>query len=240
MIYETSVSPRMSRKRAAKRAFILETAMGLVAEDSLAGLTMQRLAAALDLTAGALYRYFSGKDALIAAMQRHALIAINDRLRARREAFASSDRGRELSDASRALYELLDAGLFYVELHDELPEHIRLITNLMGDPRRLVDDEDVRRNAGVFMGLFGLVDELFDNAAAAAALRPGSAAERTIVYWSSMQGIVQLEKLDRFSPGMFDVPTLGLSAARALLIGWGADPELIAAAESILARRSES
>jgi AcrR family transcriptional regulator len=230
----------MTRKRAAKRAHILETAMRLVADGSLAALTMQRLAAALDLTAGALYRYFSGKDALIAAMQRHALVTINDRLRERRAAFAESERGHELSPATLALFEVLDAGLFYVELHDELPEHIRLISNLMGDPRRLVDDDDVRRNSGVFMGLFGLVDELFETAASTGALRPGSAPERTVVYWSSMQGIVQLEKLERFAPGLFDVPTLGLSAARTLLIGWGADPELVAAAESILERRSQS
>ena len=211
--------------------------MQLVAAESLSALTMQRLATALDYTPGALYRYFASKDSLIAAMQRHALTTIHARLRARQQVFAESDRGHDITPSTVSLFGLIDAALFYVELFDELPEHIRLITNLMGDPRRLVDDDDVRHNAPVIMALFGSVDELFDAAAATGALRPGSATQRTVVFWSSMQGIAQLEKLARFAPALFDVTTLGLTAARTLLIGWGADPELVEIAESLLERR---
>ena len=62
MLHQT---PR-ARRRDANLARILDAAMELVAGGGLEALSMGRLAAAVDYTPGALYRYFPSKDALLA------------------------------------------------------------------------------------------------------------------------------------------------------------------------------
>ena len=47
---------------------ILDAAMALVIEGGFEGLSMRALARRVELTPGALYRYFDGQDALIAAL----------------------------------------------------------------------------------------------------------------------------------------------------------------------------
>ena len=66
MIHDVQASPR-ARRHEANLERILETALDVVAREGLEGLQMARLAAAVDYTPGALYRYVESKDALVAA-----------------------------------------------------------------------------------------------------------------------------------------------------------------------------
>ena len=60
-------SPRQ-RRHAATLDRIVEAAGALVAEGGVEALSMGRLADAVDFTAGALYRYFPSKDAVLSAL----------------------------------------------------------------------------------------------------------------------------------------------------------------------------
>jgi len=51
-----------------RRQEIVEAALGVFVRKGLSGATMQDIASAVGLTAGALYRYFPGKDDLVAAL----------------------------------------------------------------------------------------------------------------------------------------------------------------------------
>ena len=71
MLHTLHDAPRQTpraRRRDANHARILDAAMELVAEGRLEALSMGRLAEAAAYTPGALYRYFPGKDALLAAL----------------------------------------------------------------------------------------------------------------------------------------------------------------------------
>lgn len=209
--------------------------MQLVSEQGLESLTVVRLAAELDYTAGALYRYFPSKEALLAQVQRHALSQIHEHLRDKLAALRP-----DVDDAAtRAVVELLAAARFYLDLVVELPQHLKLISRMLADPRPLLSDEEVgQTTAAPFLALIGEVSALFDAAVAAGALDSGNSRDRTVVFWSSLQGIVQLDKMRRLSADLFDPQRLGADLAATLLAGWGADCEHLALATQILETES--
>ena len=65
------------------------------------------------------------------------------------------------------------------------------------------------------------------------ALAPGDPRHRTVVFWSSIQGVVQLEKMSAFEAELFDPRLRVPELARTLLHGWGADPEKLDRATSL-------
>lgn len=196
--------------------------MSLLAEGGLDAVTVQELARAVDLTAGALYRYFPGKEALLAAMQRHSIEVLEQRWAEHAVDQRAAARERGVTGKAEDLASLLAAAEFYVGLASTLPHHVKLINVLLADPRNLISDDDVGRVAPAFFGLLRRLAELFDRAAASGALSPGSSLDRAMVYWSALQGTLQLDKLQRFDAHLFQPQRLGRQLAQTLLLGWGA------------------
>ncbi len=236
MVYEEAAgTPRTRRKRTAKRAKILDAALRLVAAEGLEALTVTRLAEALDYTAGALYRYFPSKDALVAELEGRALADIGERFAADRAEWERAEQLAGAPPAERELFRLLAVARLYVDLLDELPEQVKLISAMLGDQRRLVDDANLPRVAPTFVALMAGVTGLFRDAIAAGALSAADAGACAIVYWSSLQGIVQVQKLTVFDAALFDPSRRGPELSRALLLGWGADPAALDRAGDMLA-----
>jgi AcrR family transcriptional regulator len=240
-VLHESLSPRRVRSRARRHDQILATALTVVAEEGFDALTMARLGEELDLSAGALYRYFASKDALVVALQTRAIALIAERLRRARAGWRA-DLPR--SAAVAALAELLATAAFYLDLAREEPRLYRLVSHTLGDPRLLVDDAEAARAVPDLQALLGEVSELFAEGARSGALDEGDALGRTLLYWSSLQGAMLLGKLARLAPA----PTASwlegegrlFELARTLLRGWGATPARIDRAQSWLdARRAE-
>jgi AcrR family transcriptional regulator len=222
-------SPRVRRKRQARKERILEVAMELLAAEGLERLTVVRLAEALDYTAGALYRYFPSKDALLAEMQRHAVVELG------RELALGVSRTSELrTDLPAPLVRLVALSHAYVELFDIRQSEMRLINVLLADPRRLIGDDEAVHTAPLLLNVFAGVDALFEAAAAAGVLRPGPVRDRTMALWTSLQGASQLDKMRRFDPGGWNPSQVGQVIYRALLCGWGADPDAVDRAARLL------
>jgi AcrR family transcriptional regulator len=222
-------SPTKSRPGRRERRLdqILATASGLVAKEGLEGLTLHRLARELDYVPAALYRYFASKDALLAELQRRTIETLHGEFRRARERAADqTDAGR------RALTELELVCALYLDLPKRAPEHFGLISVMLADPRPLIADAEAQQTAPLLMAFLGEVRDVLQAASDAGALRPGSAFDRTLVLWASIQGIAQLGKISRFAPRHFDVKRLGREALRALLAGWGAAEEELDAAET--------
>lgn len=72
--------PRAARRRDRSREEILAAARRLIVERGLKGLTMEEVAAAVDLTKAALYYYFPSKDALLEDLSLRSLRAQAQRL----------------------------------------------------------------------------------------------------------------------------------------------------------------
>lgn len=225
---------RRRERRERKLDDILDAALDIVAAEGLEGLTMSRLARELDYVPAALYRYFDSKDAIVAAMQRRTVTELHADLKRERAGWA--ERLHSEPDCTRAIAELLAAARFYSDLPARMPERFRLVSVLMGDPRPLVGDDDARRVAPMILGVLAEVRDLFEAAERAGALDAGDALERTLAYWSSLQGVLQTAKLARMEYGAFEPGRLSVVTAETLLRGWGADPDTIETARRALAR----
>ena len=217
-----SESPRRQRKRAARKDAILKMAMDLVVEGGLEGLTIHRLARELDYTPGALYRYFPSKGAVLAELQRESLESIHAGLTKHLEQQLLRDEVRGASEKVRALFSILLLSVHYIALGNEIPHHTKIITYLFGDPRPLIPTEEIQRSAPAFIALLSEVDDVLLAAVAKKAIKSGEARSRTLLLWSSVQGVLQLEKLQQIQAVSADIRVLGLQLTESLLLGWGA------------------
>lgn len=197
---------------------MLARARQLIAEEGIEALTLGRLARDFDLVPAALYRYFASKDALIAELQRSTIEALHPR-------FTQAVAG--ISADESPLLPLLRAGRFYLALPQEEPEAYALITQLLGDPRPLVPDDEAMRTAPALMAFLADVAKLIRDAQDQCALAPGSASQRALMLWATLQGVCQLGKLSRFDATRFNVPALGDATLNTLLLGWGAAPQAL-------------
>lgn len=221
----TRATPRQ-QKREVTFDRIIEAAMRSVARGGLDALTMQSLAGELGFAVGALYRYFPGKDGIVVAVQRRIIEAIAEELG---EALARADqrlaRGAGLEARSAALLRLWVVVQVYEAMARTRPTEFGLLSMTLGDPRQLVRDEDAGELVPAMASLLQLVGALFTAAEGAGALAPGDPARRTLVLWTSVQGALQLRKLERFGVGGLESSALLDEAVGTLLLGWGASAE---------------
>ncbi|MCX5737464.1 MAG: helix-turn-helix domain containing protein, partial [Proteobacteria bacterium] len=189
---DLDAADRLGRKRAIRGEEILDRAMEIVAEDGVAGLTLQKVAASLGYVPAALYRYFGSKDALLAALQRRAVASMHEGFRTEQAAWTAASAG--LADEVAALGALLRAARFYLRVPETDPRAFRLVAMLLGDPRELVSDEEARKAEPLLLGLLAEVHALFEHAQAVGALAPGDGLERALALWSALQGALMLAK----------------------------------------------
>jgi AcrR family transcriptional regulator len=211
--------------------------MDLIADEGIDALTMTRLATELDLSVGALYRYFRSKDALIAELQARAMGTISDQLAAARQGWEAS-----LPDEPRiaACAELLAVADHYLGLARRDPRLYRLVAATLADPRLLVDDAEASEVMPRFSTLIAEVAMLFEAAAARGAIEAGQSLERTVVYWTALHGVTLVGKLERLAPQSaewFTARRMGLELAVTLLRGWGAQTDHVQRARDWLAER---
>lgn len=223
------LSPRRQRTREKRLDAIIAAALEIVEAASLDALTMSRLAHAVDLTPGALYRYFASKDALVAALEARTIGRIGALLESQRAQWLVH---LPAEPQLASLAELVATAGFYTDLVEREPRTFRLVAATLGDPRPLVDDANAGAVVAPLRELIVRVSALFLAAEERGALAPGTPPLRTIVFWTSLHGLVSTKKLDRLTEGAgwFAVDRLADELTRSLLIGWGATPAMVAAA----------
>ncbi len=229
VIHKSTFEPH-ARRREDKTEAILDAAMRLMVDGGLEAVTLQKVAGELGIVTTALYRYFASKDALVAALQRRAVGTLQTHFTAVRGALET----RRLSPEVAALASLLALSRAYVALPDTHAETFRLVAILLGDPRRLVNDEEAAKTAPLVAAMLGDMQALFAAAEEARALDRGESLHRTIVLWAALHGLTQLEKLRRLAPNAPTAQTLCDEAACAILRGFGADNATLSRAERAL------
>lgn len=200
--------------------------MGLMTEQGYEALTIARLAKELDYAVGALYRYFKGKDAILAALQVRCVNRISEDLLKVREILA--EQPGEYSEGERELVHVL-AGLgVYESLTFRRPTDYRLLTLSLGDPRELLATDMASVVYAPLNDVLGMVAEHLEKAASLGAIHEGSAETRIVVLWGATQGVIQLRKMSRVDPKLGD-RSLTDALLCGQLIGWGADPSKVEA-----------
>ncbi|MCA9568516.1 MAG: TetR/AcrR family transcriptional regulator [Myxococcales bacterium] len=217
------------KRRERLESDILEASTALLAEHGLEGLTVARIAKAIDYTPGALYRYYPSKDAIIAELHRafvgDLLIAVEQRL-------ADLPSGPREQLALAALVACSEAYITYARVH---PTRFRLFAVALADPRTFVGAEHTTTTLAAYMALYATVSGRVQEAVQAGVLRadvePGQA---TLAFVLALQGPLQAGKLAARVPGLLDAEALARTVTDTLLVGWGADPGSVVTARSAL------
>lgn len=216
-------SPRALRHDETEQR-ILAAALALVAEEGFEGLSMSRLAAAVELTPGALYRYIDSKEALLSKIIDAALSDVRS--------FLEGALGR-LPEGACPLARVLASALSYRAFARERPHEFGLLAMTMAAPRILLQDPE---EAGVIAGRLVLtlapLSRALQDAEAAGRLARGDVPERTICVFAIVQGVLQLHKQARLAQAILDLDRLAAKGVSTLLLGWGAPPSAVAAALS--------
>lgn len=208
--------PRERRKRR-KLEEILERALDLFADKGPAGLTIRELAAALDYTPGALYRYVSSKDDLLVRVQLMALDRVAAGLR------------EAMGETGEPIDAIVAGAAYYLELPRLLPRESALVQFLVGDPRVLLEGDHAAAVAAPLTRLLGEVARVIEAAVDAGALAAGDSGRRAVLLWSAIQGASSLRKLARLAPHL-DARAVALEHLESLLRHWGGRPARIDAA----------
>lgn len=211
----TLTSPKRARRHNKNRDRILRAAALEVAEAGLHALSVKGVAARAGYSPGAIYRYYPSKDALLAAVVGQTLTQI---------AGAIADLPEP--DPLRLVLAQFE---LYRDLSLEQPHHFTLISQLLTDPRTLVEHpSSLAEILQASLMVQGHIQRALERAVQEGALEPGSASDRAIALFASTQGVLQLRKQERRLPGVLDVDRLLDLTLNGLLRGWGADPDRLA------------
>ena len=245
MVHKTSVPTEaragQKKRREETREQILGLAERVLAEEGAEALVLHRLAATLGYRTSALYRYFDSKDALVLALLERAVDAIAARVRAgMAEADGIAGRARRvIPPGERALLSIVLAARAYLDAAEAQPAHAALVARMLADPRPIVADRlSGVRAVPAALGVVGEVLLCFATARSAGTLARGNDAQRTALLWSSLQGLSTARKMARFGVGG-DFEALGAALVRTLLLGSGAEAEMVDECISRAFRRVE-
>lgn len=211
-----------ARGRDAKRRAFLDEAMTLVDENGLDGLTVKRLAERVGCSAGALYRHFPSKDALIGAMQAEAIWILADAHDRAAAPLAQHLAG--LDDREQALSELVAFGSMVVAARESHPCAFGLQQQLLSAAPLGLDPAVTAEVVPVATAMIGRPTSRLDTAQARGWLDPGNAFDRAVTWVAALGGVLQLDRVRHAGVQHFDVDQLARRLTLDLLRGWGADP----------------
>jgi AcrR family transcriptional regulator len=207
MVHETNpAEQRRQRQRERRVRHFLDAAQVVLERDGSASLTIAAVAAQADASVGALYRYFDGKDGLLAALQARAIEAFEDHLAdATREATCPLAR---LRAAARAWRTFADAD----------PSRFALLDASLSDPSPNLSDGAARAVEAALRPVLDRIASAFADAQAEGLLAPGDPVLRTYALWAVAHGAAHFRKRDRLGgPGSAAVADAAIDA---MLAGW--------------------
>lgn len=199
-------------------AKILATAMETVVTRGFAALSMNKLAAEVGFTPGALYRYFTGKDAVVAALVVDVVGDVGERI-----AYAISDHGDAENDPIGALTRAAWVWRDYARQH---PHRFGLIAAVLATPQLVIEDEThAMRSIAVTLAALAPIGGCFERAATLGLLAPGDPRERTLLFFAGLHGVLSLRKQAERAPDQLDLDHLYRAMLATLFAGLGLRPD---------------
>lgn len=201
---------RRQRARARTAEEIVDAAEALVLAADPAGFTVADIARGLGMTAGALYRYFPGREAILARVQARCLASLAAALAA-------------APPAEPAAALLGAAGAFVAWARRE-PARYELLARMLAEPRPLVDGDALGEVVPAAAAALGPVAGAWQRGG----LR-GEPVAGALALFAALHGALQVGKLARFVPAARG-PDAARRVAEAVLVGFGADAAAVGAA----------
>lgn len=192
--------------------------MAIVIADGLEGLTLGKVAKALDVAVGGLYRYFSSKEALVAGLQIRAIERFASRLDAHVPGAPRS------SGAVALLRHALAPFDFYARNALVDPDEHRLMDIMLSNLDPALSEAQAREVETVLGPILARAQASLDRAAEARVLAKGDSRARTLLLWSATHGLGHLRSRDRLEDAEHRSDALLDALFESLLVGFGADP----------------
>jgi AcrR family transcriptional regulator len=203
----------IQKRRLLREGQILDEALAIIVESGLGGLTVARLSKRMGWTVGAMYRYFSGKDQLIATLNARILVDWT----VRSDALLATQTDGSALERLAAVLDL------WIQLAHERPAEFGLISLTLADPRNLVEDVADAVHVPAMLALLSRVTDLLLAAAESGALTANDDPfGRALQLVFACHGVLQLRKLERFDAVAFDTRTLAGRTVHDLLTAWEA------------------
>ena len=198
---------RRQRKREEKTLHLLKNAMDMIVEGGFEGLTMPGLAERADVAVGGLYRYFSGKQDLIAALQVRSVNQLGEWIAEHRTA-----------SGVQGVIETAQAVESFSRVHGT---SFALMELAVSDPRRILTDEQALQVQDAILPILLGVAACIQQAIQDREIADGNAMQRTMALWGVVFGCLHFRKRDDRipDPQLHSKPVLD-SAVRALVEGW--------------------
>lgn len=213
---DTERTPRQ-RRRQKRLNQIQEEAMKMVVEEGIEGFGINKLAQRLDLTPGALYRYFDSRDEILAAVEIEVLQGFDTFFKNLVESVA--ERG--------GLEKLVCLVMGYVALEELQPQRFRLIGQFVAGPDPVLDDQLAADVVGPTLQVVGRFVSAIEEAQGDGSLSDGDPLLRAALTWSSLQGLLTHKKLTRLPQVPLSPDELIAELLRTLFAGWGAEPSAL-------------
>ena len=231
MVNEKTSSERVTRKRQARIDGILDVALNIMSRNGLEAMSMHQVAAELDLTVGALYRYFPSKGVMVANLERRVIRDYGADLV--RMVIDEAPDVSGAGDSVALLVPLVRLGLAYRKLCHEKPVHMQLINALLANPGHMLPEAEGQLVIETMFEIFEPFEAMVQQAMDAGAMSQGDAGARLLMSWNASRAVLQLAKLSTFDPKRFDNSILFYETNLTLMRGWGADADAVSAAWTI-------
>jgi AcrR family transcriptional regulator len=227
---------RRARKREARRDHLLDLAAEIVDAHGVDGLTMAALGEAADYATASLYTYFGSRSALLAALQERALIVLGRVAEAALDRWDAELAGADVDEPTAAIARCCAFSDLFLAAPVRHRREFRLQQQLLVTPG-VEDAADAGAVVPIAMHVLGVPQRLLAGAAAVGALRSDdrladplgtpldASLGRTFAWVLALNGALLADGL------VTGLPTtgaaLGTQLTDALLVGWGAPPELV-------------
>ncbi len=233
---------KREQRRAARREDVQRAALKIVAQEGLSALTIQRVAKDVEASVGGLYRYYPSKEAMIQAVASAILAQLDQHqledLERARVAVAQAKAEPAKPNAKDwplvcGLAELLVLLTVYTRLGERNFEHHALLNAVHADVSPVLSLDGAKELDRAVGPLLMRVISSLTQLEQLGVLQPADPAQRSFVLWGAMFGMNQFRTRDRFSAPEYSAKALLANTFTALLIGFGARPELAQAATKL-------
>ncbi|MEC7987041.1 MAG: helix-turn-helix domain-containing protein [Myxococcota bacterium] len=228
-------SARVRRKRTQKFNTLLDHAMQIIIEKGFANLTMRMLASSLDMTPGALYRYFPSKGHIIGALGNRTLVLYSNVIHAGVEKIQT-----EFQNQKPHIQSLIALGVVskeYFDLSLQSYENHRILNIIMvNETRYMTNPPDYTAFMQGAVKLLQFTATQYDRAMRAGAIEEGDAFLNALSLLGHLQGCLQLVKFGEEMPDLIDPKQIHKHSLLTHLKGLGAKKEDVQTAISLLYR----
>jgi AcrR family transcriptional regulator len=225
---------RVARNRRRRSDAFLAAGLHIVTEEGIEALTMARLAEELDTAVGSVYRYFSSKGELMAAIESTAIERLQQSHDGSVEAVAAAVLDELAGSDPPELVRLVVLGRWFCAAAERYPDEVRLLQMVSSRKSSSLTAAYAPSLLPATMALVLAITATIDGAARAGILRDGDALGRAIMWLTAFGGVFVADDLEQYVPDVLGGGRLVRRLNGDLFVGWGAPPDAVARIDGVI------